>query len=117
MTRTRLRFVLLAAWLLFWLLLIITAVQDHARDGGAGAEHWKPVLWQTSSAIAASLLMWIQWRCTRDPRRDLASPRRWFTRQLRWLPMYWACFVPVAFGLRHGVYALAGERYSHAPWG
>jgi two-component system LytT family sensor kinase len=115
MTRTRLRFVLLAAWLLFWLLLIITAVQDHARDGGAA--HWKPVLWQTSSAIAASFLMWIQWRCTRDPRRDLASPRRWFSRQLMWLPMYWACFAPVAFGLRHGVYLLAGERYSHAPWG
>ena len=34
MAGKRLRIVLLAAWLLFWLLLIITAVQDHARDGG-----------------------------------------------------------------------------------
>jgi len=114
MTQTRLRLVLLAAWLLFWLLLVITAVQDHARNGNT--DHWKPVLWQTSSIIAASLLMWIQWRCTRDPRRDLASPARWFARQVRWLPMYWTCFVPIAFGLRHGVYALVGQAYQHAPW-
>ena len=111
----RLRFVLLAAWLLFWLLLIVTAVQDHARDGGR--EYWKPVLWQSSSAIAATILIWVQWRFTRDPRRSLASPRRWFARQLMWLPMYWTCFVPIAFGLRIGVYALAGQVYSHAPWG
>lgn len=114
MTGKRLRFVLLAAWLLFWLLLIITAVQDHARDGGT--QYWKPVLWQTSSGIAASLLIWVQWRCTRDPRRDLARPWRWFARQVMWLPMYWLCFVPIAFGLRHGVYALMNDTYSHAPW-
>ena len=115
MSSSRLRTVLLAAWLLFWLLLIITAVQDHARNGNT--DHWKPVLWQASSGIAASFLMWVQWRCTRDPRRDLASPRRWFARQFMWLPMYWTCFVPIAFGLRHGVYALAGETYDHGPWG
>jgi hypothetical protein len=34
MTPTRLRLALLSAWLLFWLLLIITAVQDHARYCG-----------------------------------------------------------------------------------
>src|SRR3954465_2631942 len=93
----RLRFVLLAAWLLFWLLLIVTAVQDHARDGGR--EYWKPVLWQSSSGIAATLLMWVQWRFPSAPRRGLASPPRWFARQLMWLPMYWICFVPIAFGL------------------
>lgn len=114
MTRRRLMIVLLAAWLLFWVLLIITAVQDHVRDGGTA--HWKPVLWQASSGIAASILMWVQWRCTRAPRRHLASPWRWFGRQVMWLPMYWICFVPVAFGLRLGVYALAGETYTHAPW-
>lgn len=115
MHRKRLRLILLAAWLLFWLLLIVTAVQDHARDGGR--EHWKPVLWQASSGIAASFLMWVQWRFTRNPRRDLAVPRRWFMRQFRWLPMYWICFVPIAFGLRLAVYALVGQTYDHAPWG
>ncbi|MDQ2820142.1 MAG: histidine kinase [Pseudomonadota bacterium] len=115
MHRKRLRLVLLAAWLLFWLLLIVTAVQDHARDGGR--EVWKPVLWQTSSGIAATILMWVQWRFTRDPRRDLAMPRRWFFRQFRWLPMYWICFVPMAFGIRLAVYAVAGETYTHAAWG
>ena len=115
MSRQRLRLVLLTAWLLFWLLLIITAVQDNARNGGT--EHWKPVLWQTSSGIAASFLMLVQWRCSRDPRRDLASPWCWFGRQVMWLPMYWICFVPIAFGLRHAVYTLMNETYRHAPWG
>lgn len=115
MTRKRLRVVLLAAWLLFWLLLVITAVQDHARDGGT--QYWKPVLWQTSSGIAASILMWVQWRFTRDPRRDLASPWRWFGRQVMWLPMYWIGFVPIAFWLRHAVYTLIDDTYTHAPWG
>ena len=114
MTPTRLRLALLSAWLLFWLLLIITAVQDHARNGHT--DRWKPILWQTSSLIAASLLMWVQSRLIRDPRRDLALPRRWFLRQFMWLPMYWTCFVPIAFGLRHGVYALAGQAYDHGPW-
>ena len=115
MTRKRLRLVLLAAWLLFWLLLIITAVQDDARNGGT--QYWKPVLWQTSSGIAASFLMWVQWCCTTDPRRDLASPWRWFGRQVMWLPMYWIAFVPIAFGLRHAVYTMMGDTYGHAPWG
>jgi hypothetical protein len=114
MNRKRLRLVLLAAWLLFWLLLIVTAVQDHAHDGGR--EYWKPVLWQTSSGIAATLLIAVQWYCTRDPRRDLATPWRWFMRQFRWLPMYWICFVPIAFGLRIAVYSLLGQTYTHAPW-
>jgi LytS/YehU family sensor histidine kinase len=29
--------------------------------------------------------------------------------------MYWIAFVPLAFGLRHGVYALVGEVYRHYP--
>ena len=30
--------------------------------------------------------------------------------------MYWVVFVPVAFGIRHAVYALAGETYLHTAW-
>lgn len=30
--------------------------------------------------------------------------------------MYWVVFVPVAFGIRHAVYALAGETYLHTTW-
>jgi two-component system LytT family sensor kinase len=115
MNHQRLRGVLLAAWLLFWLLLVTTAVQDNIRNGGT--EHWKPVLWETSSGVAVSILMWVQWRCTLDPRRDLASPWRWFKRQFMWLPMYWICFVPIAFGLRHAVYALMNDTYRHESWG
>jgi LytS/YehU family sensor histidine kinase len=30
--------------------------------------------------------------------------------------MWWSLFVPIAFGIRHGVYALAGRPYRHEPW-
>ncbi|EEF25698.1 conserved hypothetical protein [Ricinus communis] len=30
--------------------------------------------------------------------------------------MYWIAFVPLAFGMRHAVYALAGDTYTHEGW-
>ena len=36
--------------------------------------------------------------------------------QAVWLPLYWIGFVPIAFGIRHAVFALAGQVYQHEPW-
>jgi two-component system LytT family sensor kinase len=47
----------------------------------------------------------------------LARPGRWFALQAAWLPVYYIAFVPIAFGIRHGVYRLAGAEYTHGPWG
>jgi len=68
--------------------------------------------------LAGSILLLIQRRFTM--RRDAAllpHPLRWFALQFAWLPMYWTAFVPLAFGMRHGVYALVGQVYEHEPWG
>jgi two-component system, LytTR family, sensor kinase len=46
----------------------------------------------------------------------LATPLNWFWQHLKWLPLIAALFVVVAFGMRHGIYMLLGERYTHAPW-
>jgi len=32
------------------------------------------------------------------------------------MPLYWITFVPLAFGIRHAVYALAGDVYTHDSW-
>jgi signal transduction histidine kinase len=103
-----------AAWLLFWGLLVVTAVQDFVRDGGTAI--WQPVLWELSSAVSATVLMLVQIRLTRSNDHLLATPWRWFRLQFIWIPVNCLLFVPLTFGMRHGVYALAGEIYSHRAW-
>jgi len=102
------------AWLLFWLMMIATAMQDFQRGGGHGM--WQPVLWESSSALVSTLLMLLQRRFTRRYDHLLATPLRWFARQGLWLLVFWCAFVPLAFGLRHAVYALTGQQYRHQPW-
>ena len=104
----------MVAWVLFWLLMNVTAVQDYQR--GHHHDLWKPILWESSSAVVATLLMQAQRRATRKYDYLVPSPVRWFTRQLVWLLVYWVTFVPLAFGIRHAVYAAAGETYTHEAW-
>jgi two-component system LytT family sensor kinase len=114
MLTARTKFVLGTAWLLFWLLMISTAVQDYARNGGV--ELWHPILWEGSSGVTATLLLLTQRRYTRRHDHLLATPLRWFIRQLPFLLAFWIAFVPIAFGIRHAAYALAGETYKHEAW-
>ena len=113
-TSTRTRTVIAAAWLLFWLMMVSVAVEDYLRDHGRHL--WQPVLWESSSMIAATVLMLVQRRLARPYDVLLAQPWRWFGVQALFLPMYWICFVPIAFGIRHAVYALAGMTYTHEGW-
>jgi hypothetical protein len=103
-----------AAWIFFWVLMNATAVQEHLRDGHHDV--WKPILWETSSSLTGTLLLLMQRHFTRKYDSLVSSPLKWFARQLVWLPVYWLAFVPLAFGIRHGVYALAGQVYAHTPW-
>jgi sensor histidine kinase YesM len=106
--------VFLSAWILFWILMMLVAVQDFVRNEHSHAI-WKPLLWEGSSALVTSVLALVQLRWSHVDDGLLGTPRRWFARQALWLPMYWVAFVPLAFGLRHAVYALAGETYRHDP--
>ena len=104
----------LLAWGVFWLLLITVAVQDHLRQGQT--DLWRPLLWELSSCAVASLLVWRAWRHV--PRLDgrLAQPWRWLALPLTLLPALAPLFVGAVFAIRHGVYALVGQSYRHAPW-
>ena len=113
--RPRTRTIASIAWVLFWTLMVLVALEDYRRDGGTAL--WRPILWETSSAVVATLLFLVQRRFSIRDDALVATPRRWFGRQLRWLPMYWICFTPIVFAVRHGIYALAGDRYHHEPWG
>ena len=110
----RTRITIAVAWILFWVLMNTTAVQEYLR--GNRYDIWKPILWETSSALTGTMLLLMQRHFTRRYDYLLHSPVRWFARQLAWIPAYWVVFVPVAFGIRHAVYAMVGQTYTHAPW-
>ncbi|WP_312510949.1 histidine kinase [Massilia sp.] len=102
------------AWILFWTLMVLVAVEDYRRDGGTAT--WQPVLWETSSACVATVLFLIQRHFTRRHDALVSQPLRWFALQARWLPLYWFGFMPAVFAIRHAVYALLGATYRHEPW-
>src|SRR5690349_18074016 len=104
------------AWLLFWAMMVATAVQEFMRHEGSGPL-WQPILWESSSMLVASLLLTMQRLGTRRYDGLLPTPAHWFARQAVWLPVWWILFTPLAFGIRHAVYAALGMEYRHEPWG
>jgi two-component system LytT family sensor kinase len=103
------------AWLLFWTLMMSVGIQDYYRNGD-GNVVWQPILWESSSMVVATAMLLVQRHFTRRHRHLLATPWRWFGVHALWLPFYWICFTPLAFGIRHAVYWMAGSVYAHRPW-
>lgn len=102
------------AWAVFWILLTTVEVQDYLRDGGTAL--WKPLVWEGSSLLVASAIVWAQWRTLGRADHLLGAPWRWFAASLRWLPLAAPLFVVAVYALRHGAYALIGQRYVHDAW-
>jgi two-component system LytT family sensor kinase len=103
------------AWILFWMLMASVSVQDYYRNGDGDAA-WQPLLWEGSSMLVATVLLLVQRHFTARHRHLLARPWRWFGINALWLPLYWICFTPLVFGIRHAVYAMAGRVYTHRAW-
>lgn len=101
-------------WGLFWLVMITTALQDALRN--PGISWWEPLLWEGSSAVAAScwllLGMWARERYA----QYLDRPLLWFGYHLRWLLAIIPTFIAATYGVRHGVYELVGRTYDHPSW-
>lgn len=102
------------AWGLFWVLMVTVALHDYARAGGG--EFWKPLLWEGSSFAVASVMALSLWRRVGALDALLGRPWRWFAPTLWRLALMAPAFVVAVYTLRHGVYALLGLRYTHAPW-
>jgi signal transduction histidine kinase len=102
------------AWVLFWLLMIAIAVDDHGRRGGAPL--WQPLLWEGSSCLVATVVL--AWNARELARLDgrLDRPWAWFGAVARRLVVTAPLFVAATYALRHGVYAAIGQTYRHEPW-
>lgn len=101
-------------WSIFCATLIFVALRDYFRGGGS--QWWKPLLWECSSLTFSTALFILQRTAGRRYASLLDSPRRWFGQHLKWLPLVAFAFTPVVYGVRHAVYALAGETYTHESW-
>jgi hypothetical protein len=104
---------LFALWGLFWLLMLVVSIEDHQSPA---ILWWEPVLWEGSSCLVASGWLLVQRRMAPRWEALLAEPGRWFARHLVWTPLIAISFVVGMYGIRHGVYALAGKRYEHYGW-
>src|SRR5688572_6154541 len=105
---------LFALWALFWLLMIVVAVEDHRDD--AGVRWWEPFVWEGPSCLVATAWLLLQRRLTSGWDVPISQPWRWFARQAVWLPLVALSFVISIYALRHGVYALTTETYEHPGW-
>ena len=101
-------------WGMFWLLMLAVGVQDYLRNGGTRL--WQPILWEGTSLAVATLWVILQRRVDRRYAVYLDRPWVWIGHHAKWMPLIVLTFVPTVFGIRHGVYALLGERYLHEPW-
>lgn len=106
--------VLIAGWVLFWLLMVMVAVSDDLRRGGQAL--WKPLLWEGTACLVSTAIVVLHWRSVTRLDRLLARPWRWFAANLAWLPVVVPLFVAAVYGLRHAVYAAIGQAYLHPPW-
>lgn len=101
-------------WGMFWLLMVAVGVQDYLRNGGTHL--WQPILWESSSLAVATFWIVLQRRAGRRYAIYIDRPLVWIGMHSKWLPLVVLTFVPVVFGIRHGVYALVGATYNHEPW-
>lgn len=94
--------------------MITTALQDALRN--PAISWWEPLLWEGSSAVAASCWLFLGMRSRERYAQYLESPLLWFGYHLRWLLVVIPTFIAAVYGVRHGVYELAGRSYDHPPW-
>jgi hypothetical protein len=106
---------LIALWGLFWLLMIVVAVEDERNSPSIA--WWEPLVWEGSSCLVATAWLALQRRVSRRWNEHLDDPLRWFAKHLAWLPLIIPTFIGAAYGIRHAVYALTGGIYRHEPWG
>ena len=101
-------------WLAFGVIKVASAALLYLLDGGRTL--WKPLLWEGSSLFVVTLLAVNQLRTQRLWSHLPDHPWRWFAAGLARLPLWSVVFLSATFGLRYGVYALAGEHYEPGPW-
>jgi Histidine kinase len=106
--------VLAVLWATLWALISMAECAGYIHDPSIPV--WQPLI--LIAAPICTLVVWLTFelrsaRCLQVP---LDPPRSWFRHHLRRLPLLAIGYIAVVFGVRHGLFALAGAQYRHAEW-
>jgi Histidine kinase len=107
-------FPLAALWATLWTLVAI--VESSFYIHGPSIPRWQPLTLILSLTSTIGVWLTFELRSTRYLQFPLEPPGPWFLYHLRRLPILASGYVFIVFGLRHGIFAIAGERYEHLPW-
>ena len=105
---------LAALWATLWTL--VTVIESSYYIHTPSIPRWQPLTLILS--VTGTLVIWLifEIRSARYLHFPLDPPKSWFLHHLRRLPILALGYVVIVFGLRHAVFALAGEPYVHLPW-
>lgn len=103
----RLLLSLAVPWGLMWLLVSLLEVPIYLHDPARPL--WQPAAVLGSSILAAALVV-VTWL-----RSGAFARPRWLVSAASWAPAYVAGMVAMHYGLRAGLFALAGARYDLTP--
>jgi signal transduction histidine kinase len=106
--------VLAVLWATLWTLISIAECAGYIHDPTIPV--WQPLV--LISVPICTLAIWLAFelRSARYLRVPLDPPRPWFRHHLRRLPLLAVGYIAVVFGVRHGLFALAGAQYRHVVW-
>lgn len=102
-------------WAAFWVLMFCAGVQQSLWTGRLQIA--RPFVDIASAALVGTVLAAIQIRRANQLDSLLGHPLKWFIRLWSWMPLQLLAYVVALYGLRVVIYALAGQRYHHGPWG
>lgn len=105
---------LAALWATLWTLVAV--IESSYYIHSPSIPRWQPLTLILSSTCTIVVWLMFELRSARYTRIPLEPPRMWFLHHLRRLPVLASGYVVIVFGIRHGVFAMAGGHYEHLPW-
>jgi Histidine kinase len=114
-SRSHSPFVALAVlWATLWTLISLDEITGYIHDPSIPV--WQPLVLLSISTGTIVIWLWFELRSARYLEVPLDPARPWFHHHLRRLPLLAIGYIVIVFGLRHGLFALAGARYQHVTW-
>ena len=107
--------VLAVLWATLWTLISLVENTGYIHDPLVPV--WQPLALIGVPICVIVVWLWFELRSARYLQVPLNPPRPWFHHHLGRLPLLASGYILVVFGLRHGLFALAGTEYRHIGWG
>jgi two-component system, LytTR family, sensor kinase len=101
-------------WATLWTVISISDITGYLHDPSIPV--WQPLVLLSVSTCTIAIWLWFELGSARYLGTPLDPARPWFQHHLRRLPLLAVGYVVIVFGLRHGLFALAGARYQHVTW-